>query len=845
MAWAEADTSKAQLTLKWKKSTNDSSFTIFRKLKSDRTWPFLPMASLPSTASQYLDSTIVIGSAYEYRIRRKAGNIFSESYLFGGVKVKEVEYRKTILLLVDERIRSGILAELSTLKEDLLNETWNVQELVIPTDKTAVEVREMIFEFYDKNPELTTLFIIGHVAVPYSGNTRWDGHADHEGAWVCDNYYADINGNWTDEFVNNTSPSRNENKNIPNDGKFDDDVIPSDLEFEVGRVDFYNMPAFSKTEIQLLKNYLTKDHLHRIAKTRAVRRALVQDNFDFPNEFFGSSGYKNYTVLVGPDSVKTDVFRDQLLQKSYLLAYGAGAGSYQSAGGISTTSNMASDSLRAVFTFLFGSYFGDWDVQNNFLRSSLGSGSILTCAWAGRPSWYIQHMSMGETIGYSTLVTNNSQTIYSGNPFFSAYRPAHVSLLGDPSLTLIPVIPPTGLMATEDKGAVNLNWSPSTEATEGYGILRRINPNGKWEPVAYNIKSTSYIDQCQNKNIPIEYLVYAIKLDKNASGTFYNRSAGIRVSIILKNSQATRANFTYTADYEFITFKARSSNATSHEWKVLGKDYAGDSITIQFPCQPQGYTITLTAKGQCNTDQSDAVIFDYLCSVPQLIQYSINPEIKCFGDVTDIKLDSLTGADPFTFLWNNGTSINPVKNVSGKVSVEVTSRLGTKNIFEITLPNFPKLNIDKIDVKNVNPGFNLGSVTTVNTSGGVPPYSFKVLNLDRLDSLPVGIYTLEVTDANGCKTTKSFEIKMNVSTKNLNETVFKVYPNPANQELYLNSEIEISKLEFIHSEGKSILNQQFQPLGNRQYKVDIHLLPSAYYLIKINGNETGVSFIKQ
>ncbi|MEO6190487.1 MAG: hypothetical protein ABIO44_09200, partial [Saprospiraceae bacterium] len=371
MCWAEVDNVKPALTIKWVVDTGATKYVIHRKTRDAKAWGAKALATLTKGATSYSDTSIVRGLAYEYRITRTSGAIIANTYLYGGVKVNQVELKKTILLLIDEKVSSGIQSEVDQLRNDLANETWNVIQLVIPSSRSAIQVKDTIREVFSKYPNLSSLFIIGHVAVPYSGNTNWDGHGDHVGAWVCDNYYADIDGQWTDEFVSNTTASRPENKNEIGDEKWDNDYIPSDVEFEVGRVDFFNMPALIKSETQLLKNYLNKDHQFRIGKTRPSRRAIVQDNFNFQGEFFGSSGYKNYTVFFGPDSVKTDLFRDKLLEQSYLCAYGCGSGYYQGAGGISTTPQMATDSLRTVFSFLFGSYFGDWDVQDNFLRSSL------------------------------------------------------------------------------------------------------------------------------------------------------------------------------------------------------------------------------------------------------------------------------------------------------------------------------------------------------------------------------------------------------------------------------------------------------------------------------------------
>ncbi|MBK7231012.1 MAG: hypothetical protein IPH93_01735 [Saprospiraceae bacterium] len=58
------------------------------------------------------------------------------------------------------------------------------------------------------------------------------------------------------------------------------------------------MPVFVKSETQLLKNYLDKDHLFRTGKIKAGQKAVVADNFNFQGEFFGSSGYKNFSSFL-------------------------------------------------------------------------------------------------------------------------------------------------------------------------------------------------------------------------------------------------------------------------------------------------------------------------------------------------------------------------------------------------------------------------------------------------------------------------------------------------------------------------------------------------------------------
>lgn len=213
---------------------------------------------------------------------------------------------------------------------------------------------------------------MGNIKVPYSGDINPDGHPDHLGAWPADGYYADMDGIWTDVSVNDIVASDPRNRNIPGDGKFDQSLIPTNLELQIGRVDLSNMPAFASSEQQLLKNYLDKDHDYRNKIFTAVHRGLIDDNFGFfGGEAFAASGYKNLAPLVGSGNVTANDYITTTTGNSYLWVYGCGGGSYTSAGGIGTTADFAASNTEGVFSMLFGSYFGDWDSQNNFYARRL------------------------------------------------------------------------------------------------------------------------------------------------------------------------------------------------------------------------------------------------------------------------------------------------------------------------------------------------------------------------------------------------------------------------------------------------------------------------------------------
>jgi|GEM_PF-4373707 len=169
---------------------------------------------------------------------------------------------------------------------------------------------------------------------------------------------------------------------------------------------------------------------------------------------------------------------------------------------------------------LFGSYFGDWDIYNSFLKAPLASkGWGLTSCWAGRPYWINHHTALGETVGYSTWVTMRNTSYQSNGPNFNR---TSINLMGDPTLRIHPVAPPKNLLVT----GTTLNWTASAEPLSGYCIYRKNNVSGVYNKIAtVGNNMTTFVDG--NPNIgENKYMVRAQKLEISNSGTYFNLSQG-------------------------------------------------------------------------------------------------------------------------------------------------------------------------------------------------------------------------------------------------------------------------------------------------------------------------------
>jgi len=505
---------------------------IYRKAKMADSWG-TPVATLDGDAMKFVDSTVSEGEAYEYFFERKKDSDKGYGYIYAGNKVPAVEFRGSVLIVMDSTYQKDLEPKMEQFHYDLIGDGWQVVRRSVSPEDSVTAVKRMIKEIYDENDDLKSVLLFGHVPVPYSGVIAPDGHSNHTGAWPADVYYADMDGQWTDSEQNFTA-SNDRLTNVPGDGKFDQSTIPSNLELQLGRVDFNGIGSSNDSiQIELYKLYLDKDHKYRHGEIDVQYRGLVDDNFSVSHqsEAFAFNGFHTSWILMGSRSARAGDFFTELGNENYLWAYGCGPGGNSSAGGVGDSRDFFKGDVKGVFTMLFGSGFGDWDNSNNFLRSPLASRpSILTCCWAGRPHWYFHHMGLGEPIGYSTLISQSSPSgLYWQN---YPQRGVHVALMGDPTLRLHIIKPPSNLrMHKHSNGTTELRWDASADTVEGYYIYRAAHANERFERITTNmVTGTEFTDENPPSGNPV-YMVRALWLEERNSGSYYNLSQGIFDSV--------------------------------------------------------------------------------------------------------------------------------------------------------------------------------------------------------------------------------------------------------------------------------------------------------------------------
>lgn len=661
---ASIQESPAAIQLNWDSSVVAlEQVQLHRRLAGTNSWG-AAYALLDSLTHTYLDADLDPGEAYEYRITRRSEEGFGFGYLYSSTALAAPPHRGILILVVDEALLPELEPEIQRYQKDVTADGWLVKRIEMEASQPDTVVKQAILDLYQQAPEERhALFLLGHIAVPYSGNISPDGHSNHVGAWAADVFYADVDGNWTDQSINNTSASREANHNVPGDGKWDQSSLPSDVELEMGRVDLSALPVFEEDMISLTRRYLDKNHAYRQGHFQLPARGLIENNFGSFAEGFGQNGLKNFSTLVGRDSTRYLDY-NTLKSEGYLLSYGCGGGSYQGAGGISNSSTMATDSFQTVFTFLFGSYFGDWDVQNNFLRAALGSGTILTNAWAGRPNWNIHPMAMGKTIGYCTKLTqSNSGFSYSAG---FGNRSIHIALMGDPSLRMYVLAPPAELQLEELPEGIQLEWVPSPATNLlGYHVYRRSDDTSHFVRITdYPLEELSYLDPCPGSADSLQYLVKAIRLETSPSGRFYNESIGTSAGLTTTIDRTLSALFTPLINGNTVIFTNQSTNAQSYSW-----DFGDGDSSMEFEpthnFEDGSYQVVLAVQNGCTTDTIQLEItvgtVGTSTSLAELgIQLLPNPvtegwlyfQLNSLQE-TKVQLYDILGRQRKTISWNN------------------------------------------------------------------------------------------------------------------------------------------------------------------------------------------------
>ena len=505
------------------------------------------------------------GTMYEYRL--EASRQVTERFLLGGENLPETTSWGRVLLLVETKVAAGISKELLQLRQDLAGDGWDVAMRTAPAHDDAptaggengrksLAIKQIIQqEAQQSSNTLRAVFLIGHVAIPYSGGSEGpeDGHVDHGGAWPADSFYGDLDGEYSDALtVASTAPEPL--RNLPNDGKWDQDSFPENrrkergMELAVGRVDFARLPVLgARSEISLLKGYLEKDHRYRWGLLQAPTGVVVGTYFGDPFHLFGLGAHANAlraSYSLGRGSPDSPTFGDCFVATNRcLIGIQSGYGAYDAINNnpemntwmgctrVSTPEFARPERPSPAFMFvLTGSYFGDWNLPDNLMRATLGGADLgLLACWGFGLNFRFDRCGLGAPVGDMFVATSR------GTPGYFVEHPIGygstrtLALLGDPTLRFFVTLPPKDLSARKQGGKVRLTWAPGAVGGNGpppelYHVYRSGAAEGPWKRLTSHLVSVREFIDAQPQKGNAFYAVKTAERVAAHSGSFTNLS---------------------------------------------------------------------------------------------------------------------------------------------------------------------------------------------------------------------------------------------------------------------------------------------------------------------------------
>ncbi|MBK8845695.1 MAG: T9SS type A sorting domain-containing protein [Bacteroidetes bacterium] len=164
------------------------------------------------------------------------------------------------------------------------------------------------------------------------------------------------------------------------------------------------------------------------------------------------------------------------------------------------------------------------------------------------------------------------------------------------------------------------------------------------------------------------------------------------------------------------------------------------------------YAVTVTDANGCNTSCSVSII------QPDVLLVALTGNnILCYGNNTGTILNDITGGvQPYSVVWNDGSNDEDRTGLyAGTYIVTVTDANGASATasIEITEPDALNLTCQHFDVSVANAGDGSACVLV---NGGTGAYSYVWSNGEStqcINSLSGGVYSVIVTDDNGCTAT--------------------------------------------------------------------------------------------
>ncbi len=193
------------------------------------------------------------------------------------------------------------------------------------------------------------------------------------------------------------------------------------------------------------------------------------------------------------------------------------------------------------------------------------------------------------------------------------------------------------------------------------------------------------------------------------------------------------------------------------------------------------------------------------------------------------------GTAPYNYNWNNGDmTSSPEGLTAGEYICTVTDDNGCELVSDpVVLEAPPAIELTSQQIVHEVEGDGSGSVD-IELTGGTEPFTFLWSNgevTQNIADLSMGDYTCTITDANGCTFVAGpFAVDNLVSTVDLEEVDFGVYPNPVAGILNIRSELLIVTVRLMDVRG---IYYEVNALGGEFNQIDLGQLAAGIFVLEV------------
>jgi len=262
-------------------------------------------------------------------------------------------------------------------------------------------------------------------------------------------------------------------------------------------------------------------------------------------------------------------------------------------------------------------------------------------------------------------------------------------------------------------------------------------------------------------------------------------------------------------------------------------DFSGVAMITYTICDADGLCSSASIEVSVNTD-----------AAPSVDGFNID-DVTCNGSNNGSILVDVSGEGQLTYAWSNGGNTNLIEGLApGVYSVSISDEAMCGSIlnlnFEIEEPSALLIEgLEAVQISDV-----AGGSTECTVMGGVAPYSYSWKNSggDEISTEPVlitttpGIYTLTVTDANGCAVELTLDIVLGIGEYSFISPKLTAWPNPVVDQVQINIQ---------GFQDERAMLKVFDITGNQVYQMELGV-QSNQRSISINVNDwaTGVYSIE-